>query len=112
MEGAAGLAASTAEEISNAGLSRLADHLASAPLQLGHILLPPLHRSGTRISLLIRRMVCSNTSNEVIAFLAALLSAIAISAQVDAVGTAKVIDGDTIVIVGEHVLCKALTRQR
>lgn len=36
------------------------------------------------------------------AILAALLAS-AVSAQADVVGTAKVIDGDTIVIVGEHV---------
>ena len=37
------------------------------------------------------------------AFLAALLSASAVSAQADVAGTARVVDGDTIVIDGEHV---------
>jgi hypothetical protein len=37
------------------------------------------------------------------AILAAVLSASAVCAQADVAGTARVVDGDTIVIAGEHV---------
>jgi endonuclease YncB( thermonuclease family) len=42
------------------------------------------------------------------ALLAAVLSATAISAQADVVGTARVIDGYTIVIDGEHVRLRGI----
>ena len=42
-------------------------------------------------------------------FLAALLSASAVSAQADVAGTARVVDGDTIVVDGEHVRLEGRT---